>query len=133
MESKNTWNIYNASQLKEAERFAEEDKKKKEEIETRNTAEQLIYTTEKSMEDLKDKLDDADKTVINEKLEVLKNIKDSNDMEAIKKATEDLTEAFYKASEKIYQEEAKQAGAENPEGPKDDNVVDADFKVEDDK
>ena len=119
--------------VKEAERFAEEDKKKKEEIETRNTAEQLIYTTEKSMEDLKDKLDDADKTVINEKLEVLKNIKDSNDMEAIKKATEDLTEAFYKASEKIYQEEAKQAGAENPEGPKDDNVVDADFKVEDDK
>jgi len=124
--------------VKEAERFAEEDKKKKEEIETRNTAEQLIYTTEKSMEDLKDKLDEADKTVINEKLEVLKNIKDSNDMEAIKKATEDLTEAFYKASEKIYQEEAKHAGAENPEaenpeGPKDDNVVDADFKVEDDK
>ena len=119
--------------VKEAERFADEDKKKKEEIETRNTAEQLIYTTEKSMEDLKDKLDDADKTVINEKLEVLKNIKDSNDMEAIKKATEDLTEAFYKASEKIYQEEAKHAGAENPEGPKDDNVVDADFKVEDDK
>ncbi|MGB4588130.1 MAG: molecular chaperone DnaK [Clostridiaceae bacterium] len=119
--------------VKEAERFADEDKKKKEEIETRNTAEQLVYTTEKSMEDLKDKLDEADKTVINEKLEVLKNIKDSNDMEAIKKATEDLTEAFYKASEKLYQEEAKQAGAENPEGPKDDNVVDADFKVEDDK
>ena len=121
--------------VKEAERFAEEDKKKKEEIETRNTAEQLIYQTEKSMEDLKDKVDDTDKAKITELVEVLKNLKDSNDMEAIKKATEELTNEFYKVSAKIYEADAKNAQPEEgqAEGPQGDNVVDADFKVEDDK
>jgi molecular chaperone DnaK len=107
-------------------------------VETKNNADQAIYQTEKSLEELKDKVSDEDKAKIEEKMEVLKNIKDSNDMEAIKKATEELTNEFYNVSSKIYQAEAAQnqgaeasdAGAQGPQG---DNVVDADFKVEDDK
>src|SRR5690554_3517747 len=99
--------------VKEAERFAEEDKKKKEEVETKNNADQAIYQTEKSLEELKEKVSDEDKAKIEEKMEVLKNIKDSNDMEAIKKATEELTNEFYGVSSKIYEAEAaKNQGAE---------------------
>jgi len=127
--------------VKEAERFAEEDKKKKEEVETKNNADQAIYQTEKSLEELNEKVSEEDKTKINEKIEVLKNIKDSNDLEAIKKATEELTNEFYNVSSKIYEAEAaKNQGAEagqaedaGAQGPQGDNVVDADFKVEDDK
>ncbi len=125
--------------VKEAERFAEEDKKKKEEVETRNNADQAIYQTEKTLEELKEKVSEEDKAKVTEKVEVLKNIKDGNDIEAIKKATEELTNEFYNVSSKIYQAEAAQnQGAEGADdagsqGPQGDNVVDADFKVEDDK
>ncbi|WP_312651077.1 molecular chaperone DnaK [Proteiniclasticum sp.] len=125
--------------VKEAERFAEEDKKKKEEVETRNNADQTIYQTEKTLEELKEKVSEEDKAKVTEKVEVLKNIKDGTDIEAIKKATEDLTNEFYNVSSKIYQAEAAQnQGAEDfndagSQGPQGDNVVDADFKVEDDK
>jgi molecular chaperone DnaK len=123
--------------VKEAERFAEEDKKKKETIEVRNNAEQVIYQTETSLEELKEKIDDADRTLIQEKLEDVRKVKDSGDNDAIKKATDELTNEFYKVSSKIYSQTAEQAGPESqgPEGtePPRDNVVDADFKVEDDK
>lgn len=123
--------------VKEAERFAEEDKKKKETIEVRNNAEQVIYQTETSLEELKEKIEDADRTLIQEKLEDVKKVKDSGDNDAIKKATDELTNEFYKVSSKIYSQTAQQAGpeAQGPEGtePPRDNVVDADFKVEDDK
>jgi molecular chaperone DnaK len=125
--------------VKEAERFAEEDRKKKEEVEIKNNADQAIYQTEQTLEELKEKISDEDKAKINEKLEVLKNIKDGSDTEAIKKATDELTNEFYAISSKIYQAEAAQnqgaAGAEDAgqAGPQGDNVVDADFKVEDDK
>lgn len=123
--------------VKEAERFAEEDKKKKESIEVKNNAEQVIYQTETSLEELKEKIDDADKTLIQEKLEDVKKVKDSGDNDAIKKATDELTNEFYKVSSKLYSQTAQQAGPESqgPEGtePPRDNVVDADFKVEDDK
>lgn len=123
--------------VKEAERFAEEDKKKKESIEVKNNAEQVIYQTETSLEELKEKIDDADKALIQEKLEDVKKVKDSGDNDAIKKATDELTNEFYKVSSKLYSQTAQQAGPESqgPEGtePPRDNVVDADFKVEDDK
>ncbi|HSP48420.1 MAG TPA: molecular chaperone DnaK [Clostridiaceae bacterium] len=123
--------------VKEAERFAEEDKKKKETIEVRNNAEQVIYQTETSLEELKEKIEDADRTLIQEKLEDVRKVKDSGDNDAIKKATDELTNEFYKVSSKIYSQTAEQAGPESqgPEGtePPRDNVVDADFKVEDDK
>lgn len=120
--------------VKEAERFAEEDKKKKAEIEARNNAEQAIYQTEKTLEDLKEKIEEEDKKLVEEKLDALKAIKDTGSPDELKKATEELTNEFYKVSSKIYQAEAQATeGAEGEAGPKDDNVVDTDYTVEDDK
>ncbi|MGH4139318.1 molecular chaperone DnaK [Clostridium sp.] len=127
--------------VKEAEKFAGEDKARKEAIEAKNNAEQLVYQTEKSLKELGEKVAEEDKKDIEAKLEALKKVKDGEDIEAIKKSTEELTEAFYAVTTKIYQAEAEQAkgaeGAEqgNPEGnaEHDDNVVDADYKVEDDE
>ncbi|MBU3195787.1 molecular chaperone DnaK [Clostridium algidicarnis] len=129
--------------VKEAEKFAEEDKKRKESIEVKNNADQLVYQTEKTLTELGEKVSEEDKSKVNEKLEALKAIKDGEDIEAIKKTTEELTEVFYAVSAKLYQENPENAGF-NPnsmdmngdgtsEGPKDDNVVDADFKVDDEK
>jgi len=127
--------------VKEAERFAEEDRKKKESIEIRNNAEQVVYQTETTMEELKDKMDDADKKLIEEKLEAVKKIKDTGSDDEIKTATDELTNEFYKVSSKIYSQTSQQAGPEAGQyegegtqpGPDRDNVVDADFTVEDDK
>ncbi|MBW9169858.1 molecular chaperone DnaK [Clostridium estertheticum] len=127
--------------VKEAEKFAGEDKKRKEEIEIKNNAEQLVYQTEKSLTDLGDKVSEEDKKDIEAKLEALKKIKDLDDTEATKKSTEELTEAFYAVTTKIYQAEAETAkageagqGADNAGNAEhDDNVVDADYKVEEDK
>lgn len=124
--------------VKEAERFAEEDKKRKENIEVKNNADQIVYQTEKTLKDLGDKVNGEDKANVEAKLENLKKVKDGEDLEAIKKATEDLTQEFYKVSSKMYQAAGADAGAagaqETPhEEKKDDNVVDADFKVDDDK
>ena len=130
--------------VKEAEKFAEEDKKRKEKIEVHNNADQTIYQTEKTLGELGDKVDAADKSKIEAKIEELKKIKDSDDLEAIKKAMEGLTQEFYAVSSKIYQAAGAQGqpgaegfdpnnmGGTNQE-PHDDNVVDADFKVDEDK
>ncbi|ADL51169.1 molecular chaperone DnaK [Clostridium cellulovorans] len=127
--------------VKEAERFAEEDKKRKEAIEVKNNADQLIYQTEKALTDLAEKVTEEEKTKVQDKIEDLKKVKDGEDLEAIKAATEALTQEFYALSTKLYQ----QAGGEGQPGPdmgdfnqgaqgqKDDNVVDADFKVDDNK
>ncbi|MGH4050992.1 MAG: molecular chaperone DnaK [Clostridium sp.] len=124
--------------VKEAEKFAEEDKTRKEEIEVKNNAEQLIYQTEKSLTDLGEKVSEEDKKDIEAKLESLKKVKDGEDTAATKKSTEELTEAFYAVTTKIYQAEAEAAkGAEGSDQgeakeAQDDNVVDADFKVDED-
>ena len=128
--------------VKEAEKFAEEDKARKESIEAKNNAEQLVYQTEKSLTELGEKVSEEDKKNIQDKLEALKKVKDGEDIEAIKKSTEELTEAFYAVTTKIYQAEAAQQGQGAPDqggdnmggnAAHDDNVVDADFKVEEDK
>ncbi|BFK81891.1 molecular chaperone DnaK [Clostridium baratii] len=131
--------------VKEAEKFAEEDKKRKESIEVKNNADQVVYQTEKTLEELGDKVSAEDKAKVTAKLEEVKKIKDSDDIEGIKKAIDELTQEFYAISSKIYQEAGAQPGAEGfdpnnmggaqgtNEAPHDDNVVDADFKVEDDK
>ncbi|WP_085829252.1 molecular chaperone DnaK [Clostridium massiliodielmoense] len=130
--------------VKEAEKFAEEDEKRKESVEIKNNADSALYQTEKALKDLGDKVEEADKKNVEEKLEALRKVKDGEDLEAIKKATTELTEEFYKVSSKLYQQagaEAQQGAqgadmggnAQGAEKEKDDNVVDADFKVEDDK
>ena len=126
--------------VKDAERYAEEDKKRKEGIEIRNNADSLVYQTEKTVKDLGDKISEADKKAIEEKVEDLKKALagDNNDM--IKKATESLTSVSYEVFGKAYQQTAgQQAGAQGAPGadagqqaPHDDNVVDADYEVVDD-
>ena len=131
--------------VKEAERFAEEDKKRKESIETKNNADQLTYQTEKQLEELGDKISADDKAKITAKLDALKAVKDGEDLEAIKKATEELTQEFYAISSKMYADAQGAAGAQggagfdpnnmggNSNAAHDDNVVDADFEVKDEK
>ena len=125
--------------VKEAEAFAAEDKKKKEEVEARNAADQMVYQTEKSMNEFGDKVTQADKDSVNPKLDALKEALKGTDVEAIKKAQEELQTAFYAVAERIYKEQgaaAQQAGAAqtdvqgegtNAAGGSDDNVVDADY------
>ncbi|NLP27367.1 MAG: molecular chaperone DnaK [Clostridia bacterium] len=129
--------------VKEAERFAEEDKKRKETIEVKNNADQIVYQTEKTLNELGDKVSAEDKAKIDSKLEALKAVKDGDDIEAIKKATEELTQEFYAISSKLYADGNPEGqgfdpnnmgGAANDDGSsaaQDDNVVDADFKVDD--
>ncbi|WP_035288177.1 molecular chaperone DnaK [Clostridium sp. KNHs214] len=129
--------------MKEAEQNAEADKNKKDLIEAKNNAEQVAYQTEKTLEELGDKVTDAEKSDIKAKVENLKKVKDTDDLEGIKKAQEELTTAFYAISSKMYEQQAGAQGAgpdmggasaenANTKGS-DDNVVDADYKVEDDK
>lgn len=132
------------AKVKEAEQYADEDKKRKEEIEARNKAEGLIYDTEKSLKDLEGKLSEEEKNDIESAKEDLKKALEGNDGEEIKDKTDKLTEKFHVISTKLYEEaqkaqqEAGDPGAAaggNPgqDTPSDDNVVDADYKVVDDE
>ena len=98
--------------VREAEQFAAEDAKRKEEIDTRNQGDQMVYQTEKTLEELGDKVDAAEKAEIESKLGALKTALTGTDTAAIKAATEELTQAFYKLSEKMYQQ-ANPQGAPN--------------------
>ena len=99
--------------VKEAEMFAAEDAKRKEEVDTRNQADQMVYQTEKILSESGDKLDPADKGEVESKLASLKSALSGTDTAAIKSATEALTQAFYKVSEKMYQA----AGAQQQGNP----------------
>ncbi len=125
--------------VKEAQQFAAEDAKKKEEVEVRNQGEQMVYQTEKTMEDLKDKLEAGDKSTLDAALGKLKEALKGSDSEAIKTATEELSKAFYPITEKLYQQAAPQGGQPGPDmggfggaAPGPDGVVDADYTVVDD-
>ncbi len=134
------------SAVREAEQYASEDKERKEEVETRNHADSLVYSTEKTLKELGDKISADDKAKVEEEVAALKKTLEGTDTAAIKSATEKLTEVSYDAFGKIYQQaqqaEAQQHaqqqaggsnaqnGANNAAG--DDNVVDADYEVVDD-
>lgn len=115
----------------EASKYAEEDKNKKETIETKNNAESVIYQVEKTIKDLGDKVSESEKSDINSKVEALKSILDSGDNNDIKAKTDELTQEMYKLSSKLYENTAQQPGA-SQESKKDDDVVDADYEVVDD-
>ncbi|MGE5632480.1 MAG: molecular chaperone DnaK, partial [Caulobacteraceae bacterium] len=121
--------------VKDAEKYAAEDKKRKEEVETRNHADSLVYQTEKTMKDLEGKLSSEDKAKIEAELNHVKEALKGNDTQAIKNATEELTKVFYDISAKIYQGGAGPQGPQGAPGagPQGDNTVNADYKVEDDK
>ena len=109
--------------VKDAEQYAAEDKKRREEVETRNAADQMIYQCEKSINDLGDKIDEADKTELNEKIDALKEVLKGEDIEAIKQKQEELTKKFYEISEKAYKnappEGAPEGAAPNDASPND--------------
>ncbi len=129
--------------VREAEQFAAEDAKRKEEVDTRNQADQMVYQTEKALEEMGGKLDAHDKASVQAPLEKLKETLKGNDTQAIKNATEELQKAFYAISEKLYAQAGDQAGPgpdmggagfggdQQPQGGA-DNVVDADYEVVDD-
>ncbi|PWL49486.1 MAG: molecular chaperone DnaK [Clostridiales bacterium] len=125
--------------VKEAEQFAEEDKKRKEEIEIRNNADSLVYQTEKTVKDLGDKISEADKKSLEEKVADVKKALEGTDSAAIKAATEALTSVSYEVFGKAYSTTAESAstaeGAQQQSSNPKDNVVDADYEVvdEDDK
>ena len=128
--------------VREAEQFAAEDARRKEEVDTRNQADQMVYQTEKTLEEMGDKLDAGDKANIEGELNKVKEALKGTDTQAIKDATEALTRAFYAVSEKLYSQAGAQpgpdmggaaggaTGATNNGGG--DNVVDADYEVVDD-
>ena len=127
--------------VKEAEQFSADDKKRREEVDVRNNADQMVYQTEKALNDLGDKVSADEKKAVTDEVEKLKEALKGTDTEAIKNQTEALTKKFYEISEKLYKDAAAQqqaAGAgpqpdNGPTGP-DDNVVDADYtQVDDDK
>ena len=97
--------------VKEAEQYAAEDKKRREDVEVRNSADQAVYQCEKSIEELGDKLDAADKTELQQKLDALKEALKGQDTEAIKQQQEDLMKKFYDVSAKVYQANAPADGA----------------------
>ncbi len=128
---------------KDAEAHAEEDKKKRELVEARNTADSLIYQTEKSLKDLGDKVDSATKSTVEEAMGKLKKAMEGDDAEEIKRLSDELTQSSHKLAEAMYQQaSSQQPGAEGEAGQtsggaasgSDEDVVDADFEeVKEDK
>ncbi len=124
--------------VKAAEQFAEEDKKRREEVDTKNNAENLCYSAEKLISDSGDKLQEADKNEINVKVAALRDKLQNGSVEELKAGMDDLQKAIYAVSEKLYQQAAPQGnpgGPVPPQGPAgpeapggDGNVYDADFK-----
>ena len=99
--------------VREAEQYAAEDKARREAVDTRNNADQMVYQSEKTIEEMGDKIDEADKTELQGKIDALKEALKGEDIEAIKAKQEELTKSFYAISEKIYQAAAAaQQGAD---------------------
>lgn len=122
--------------MKEAEAHAEEDRKRKEMVEARNEADQLIYTVDKTLKDLGDKVDQGEIDKANAAKEKLQEALKSDNIDDIKKASEELTEVVQQLSVKLYEQaaqagQATEAGAEADSAAKKDNVVDADYEVVD--
>ena len=123
--------------VKDAEAHAAEDKKKKEEVEVKNNAESLVYSSEKTLEEVGDKISAEEKAKVQTEIDNVKKALETNNTETIKDATEKLTTVFYQVSEQLCKQNAAAAGTEGQnagaEGATNDgNVYDADYKVEDD-
>ena len=117
--------------VKEAEQYAAQDKKLKEEVETRNQADQMVYQSEKTLSEMGDKIPAEDKSKIEAGVEKLKETLKGQDIDAIKAATEELTQAFYAVSEKLYQQANPQDAGAQPGPDAGAQYYDADYKVVD--
>ena len=122
--------------VREAEQYAAQDKARKDEVDTRNNADQVIYQSEKTLSEMGDKVTEAEKAPVKEAIEKLKAAQKGTDLAAIKAATDEVQKAFYAVSEKLYKNAAPQgeanaapnAGAGQQAGGNDDGVVDADYE-----
>ncbi|MCI9245743.1 MAG: molecular chaperone DnaK [Clostridia bacterium] len=126
--------------VKDAEAHAAEDKKRKDEIEARNNAESLVYNSQKTLDDLGDKISGEEKAKAETEIANVKKALEGSDVEAIKSATEKLTTVFYSISEKLYQQTAAannaasgEAGTEGPHTDENGDIHDAEYKVDEDK
>ena len=125
--------------VKEAEQFAEDDKKKKEEAETINKADNTLYQTEKTLKDMSDKISAEDKSRIETEMNNLKQARGNNNVDEIKAAEEKLTQVSYEVFGKVYQQQAAQnqggaqPGAEQQNTASNDGTVETDYQVHDDK
>ena len=117
--------------VREAEQFAAEDKARKDEVDTHNNAEHMIYQTEKTLGELGDKISADEKASIQAAADKLKELNKGTDIEAIKAGIEELQQAFYKVSEKLYQQANPQGGAQGGYNGGNDGVVDADYETVD--
>jgi molecular chaperone DnaK len=126
--------------VKDAEQYAAEDKKRREEVDAKNEAENLVYQAEKLINENGDKLPEEDKNTINTKISALKEANSKGDLDLIKTAKDDLQKSLYDVSAKLYQQAAPQGnpqgapdmGGAQPNNSGDPNVYDADFKDVDD-
>jgi len=120
--------------VKEAEKYAEEDKKRKEEVETLNHADSLIYETEKTLRDNGDKLSDEDKAAVQSEIDAFKKVREGNNASEIKNAMEGFTQKVYQVFGKLYQQQAGEQGAAGsqpqPGSTNDDGSVNADGSVQ---
>ena len=119
--------------VREAEQYAAEDKARKEEVDTHNNAEHIVYQTEKTLNELGDKITDAEKSEIQAACDELKELNKGTDLEAIKAGIDKVQQAFYKVSEKLYQQQGAQGGCDPNCGGNcgGDDVVDADYETVD--
>ncbi|SHM05533.1 molecular chaperone DnaK [Caldanaerovirga acetigignens] len=131
--------------IRDAEKYAEEDRKRKEKVEAKNHADSLIYQSEKMLNELKDKINPEEAEKVRKEIENVRKAIESDDVEKIKKATDDLTKAFYDISARLYNSQGTQGTGGNPggaynyqagnntAGAKDEKVVDADYKFVNDE
>ncbi len=119
--------------MDDAEKYAAEDKKRKEEVETFNQADNTIYQTEKTLKELEGKLDPADKARMEDELASFKKVREGNNAEEIKAAMEKFSQTSYEIFGKVYQQSGQQAGAQGGAQPNDDGTVETDYTVHDDK
>jgi len=128
--------------VKEAEQYAEEDAKRKDEVDTRNHADQMVYQSEKTLDEMGDKIESDDRQTIEAAIEKVKTAMSGTDTQTIKDAVGELEKAFYAVSEKLYSQAAPQDGAPGPDfgggdfgggapGGQNDGVYDADYEVVD--
>jgi molecular chaperone DnaK len=128
--------------VKEAEQYAEEDAKRKDEVDTRNHADQMVYQSEKTLDEMGEKLEADDKVSIEAAVEKVKTALNGTDTQLIKESVEELEKSFYAVSEKLYSQAAPQDGAPGPDfggadfggnapGGQSDGVFDADYEVVD--
>jgi len=123
--------------VKEAEQYAAEDKRRREEADARNNADNLIYQSEKALSDLGDKVSPEDKSAIQNAIQNVRTALSGNDVQAIKNATDELQKKFFEVSQKIYSQAGPQQGAGGTSSgggsaPGGGNYYDADYEVVDD-